>query len=160
MMKRMKHPRLYEINTAPWLIHHPEYYVQGSEDDFERNPAALSPIRNKKETLYIAKGKDPFFPPWPDTVQLNYFHPGMRVALWKLDGHLYLVVVNITQEFSQGRIPLQKEIDHDSEYILYDALNNQRYIRKGNDMINGLHIILNGYQSHIFKISLKNEMRR
>lgn len=47
----------------PWVTHHTEYYIQGSEDDFERNPAALIPIRYEKETLYIAKGKDPFFPP-------------------------------------------------------------------------------------------------
>lgn len=355
----------------PWVTHHTEYYIQGSEDDFERNPAALIPIRYEKETLYIAKGKDPFFPPWPDTAQLNYFNPEMRAAMmkelrriaghcdglrcdmamlmlndifernwrqaknhksfdpmqqefwvearnavpdsiliaeaywdtewelqqlgfdyvydkrlydrlqnnaasdinlhlmadisfqsklvrfienhdeprsatvfdrgrlisaavlfatlpgmklfyhgqiegrkinapvflrrvaneksdkelrafyekllhitdqdifingvwelkevfssgddsfknliaysWKLDGNLRVVVVNITQGTSEGRIPLKKEIDENREYVLYDELNNQRYIRTGNDMIrHGLHIILSGYQGHVFKVS-------
>jgi len=65
----------------PWIMDHPDYYIQGSEDDFKRNPTAFFPIYRKRETLYIAKGKDPFFPPWPDTSQLNYFNPEMRSAL-------------------------------------------------------------------------------
>ncbi len=28
----------------------------------------------------IANGRDPYFPPWPDVVQLNAFSPGMRAA--------------------------------------------------------------------------------
>ena len=28
----------------------------------------------------IAHGRDPYFPPWPDVVQLNAFHPEMRQA--------------------------------------------------------------------------------
>jgi len=28
----------------------------------------------------IACGKDPYFPAWPDVLQLNAFHPGLRQA--------------------------------------------------------------------------------
>jgi hypothetical protein len=28
----------------------------------------------------VARGRDPFFPPWPDTAQLNAFDPGLRSA--------------------------------------------------------------------------------
>ena len=46
--------------------------------------------------------------------------------------------------------------DQNREYILDDELNNQLYIRQGNEMsMRGLHIILGGYQSHIFKVLLK-----
>lgn len=65
----------------PWTIDHPDYYIQGSEDDFRRDPAAFSQIRTGGNMFYIAKGRDPYFPPWPDTVQLNYFNPEMRSAL-------------------------------------------------------------------------------
>ena len=28
----------------------------------------------------IARGRDPYFPPWPDVAQLNAFAPGLRDA--------------------------------------------------------------------------------
>ncbi len=65
----------------PWIFEHPDYYVQGTEPDFMRNPAAFIQVRRGKETLYIARGKDPYFPPWPDTAQLNYFNPEVHFAM-------------------------------------------------------------------------------
>lgn len=44
----------------PWLVTHPEYLIR-ERDGF-------------------AKGRDPYFPPWPDTIQLNAFEPGLREA--------------------------------------------------------------------------------
>ena len=29
----------------------------------------------------VARGRDPYFPPWPDVVQLNAFSPGLRSAV-------------------------------------------------------------------------------
>lgn len=65
----------------PWVKAHPEYYIQGSKEDFKENPSLFTPIHNNGKTLYIARGKDPYFPPWSDTVQLNYFNPDMRSSL-------------------------------------------------------------------------------
>jgi hypothetical protein len=31
--------------------------------------------------LILAYGRDPYFPGWPDTYQLNYRHPGLRAAM-------------------------------------------------------------------------------
>lgn len=71
-------------HTGPdhdWVMNHPDYYIQGSEDDFKRSPAGFFPVQNMGKVWYIARGRDPYFPPWPDTAQLNYFNPEMRSAL-------------------------------------------------------------------------------
>jgi hypothetical protein len=55
---------------------HPEYFVQGKGDDLVGAPDAFFVSGGK----IIACGRDPFFPPWTDTAQLNAFHPGLREA--------------------------------------------------------------------------------
>ncbi|RJQ45952.1 MAG: alpha-amylase [Nitrospiraceae bacterium] len=67
----------------PWIFEHPDYYIQARESDYKENRSAYLPIHKDGRTLYIAHGKDPYFPPWTDTVQLNHFNPEMRSALIK-----------------------------------------------------------------------------
>ncbi len=67
----------------PWIFKHPEYYIQVRESDYKQNRIAYLPIHKDEKTLYMAHGKDPYFPPWTDTVQLNHFNPEMRFALTK-----------------------------------------------------------------------------
>ncbi len=64
-----------------WLSEHPEYYIQGSETDYQKDKQAFFTIQNQQKTLYIAHGRDPNFPPWTDTAQLNYFNPDVRTAM-------------------------------------------------------------------------------
>lgn len=47
----------------PWASAHPEYYIPGD------GPGGL------------AHGRDPNFPPWPDTLQLDYSKPAVRQAM-------------------------------------------------------------------------------
>jgi len=61
----------------PWVSSHPEYFIQGSDDDLRRDPASF--VRIGGEVL--ALGRDPFFPAWPDVLQLNAFEPGLRQAV-------------------------------------------------------------------------------
>jgi hypothetical protein len=61
----------------PWVDQHPEWLVEGTEADLAREPANW--IRLGERVL--AHGRDPYFPGWPDTVQLNYRHPGLRAAM-------------------------------------------------------------------------------
>lgn len=61
----------------PWLMQHPEYYVQGREEHknkgfFEKKVGTKSHI--------IANGKDPYFDGWVDTAQLNAFSEEYRRA--------------------------------------------------------------------------------
>ena len=60
----------------PWLAGHPDYFIQGTADDLRREPAAFFRAKGR----IFAHGRDPYFPPWTDTAQLNAFHPGLRRA--------------------------------------------------------------------------------
>jgi glycosidase len=64
----------------PWVIEHPEFYVQGSKGDFEKSPSLFFQANTKQGARYIALAKDPYFPPWTDVAQLNHFQPEMRAA--------------------------------------------------------------------------------
>ena len=59
---------------------HPEYYIQGSEDDLARQPQNYARVKVGGKTMILAYGRDPYFDGWPDTFQLNYRHAGFREA--------------------------------------------------------------------------------
>ncbi len=65
----------------PWVSSHPEYYIQGSLDQFRKDPSAFFLSEHDASATIIARGKDPHFPAWPDTAQLNYFNPATREAM-------------------------------------------------------------------------------
>ncbi|MBS1242214.1 MAG: alpha amylase catalytic region, partial [Gemmatimonadetes bacterium] len=56
----------------PWTVEHPEYYLSGTEIDLARAPANYVRLRPGGEDLLLAHGRDPYFPGWPDTLQLDY----------------------------------------------------------------------------------------
>ena len=61
----------------PWVTEHPEYFVRGNADDAKREPASFLDVGGN----VFACGRDPFFPAWPDVLQLNAFEPGLRRAV-------------------------------------------------------------------------------
>jgi glycosidase len=65
----------------PWTQSHPEYYIHGSEDDLAREPQNYQRIPTGRGSAVLAHGRDPYFSGWPDTLQLNYRHPGFRQAM-------------------------------------------------------------------------------
>ena len=65
----------------PWVSHHPEYYVKGTEEDLEREPGNYRRVPTVFGERILAHGRDPYFPGWTDTFQLNYRHPGLRRAV-------------------------------------------------------------------------------
>ncbi|GCD47976.1 alpha-amylase family glycosyl hydrolase [Streptomyces paromomycinus] len=69
---------------SPWVTEHPEYFVRGTADDVRRDPAAYLDTGS----AVLARGRDPFFPPWPDVVQLNAFEPALRRATTDVLGHI------------------------------------------------------------------------
>jgi hypothetical protein len=68
----------------PWVLEHPEYFIQGSADDLARGPAEFF----RAGRNIFANGRDPYFPPWPDVAQLNAFHPGLRQAAIETVGEI------------------------------------------------------------------------
>jgi hypothetical protein len=62
----------------PWTLSHPEWFVQGRESDARTHPGwFFSP----DGSIYLAHGRDPNFPPWNDTVQVNFYSSDLRQAL-------------------------------------------------------------------------------
>ncbi len=65
----------------PWVEAHPEFYVQGSEADLQREPGNYQRVETKAGPRIFAHGRDPYFPGWLDVLQLNYRHAGLREAM-------------------------------------------------------------------------------
>jgi hypothetical protein len=65
----------------PWVESHPEYYVAGGELELTRNPRNYRWVRRGGGDLLLAHGRDPYFPGWPDTFQLNYGNPATQDAM-------------------------------------------------------------------------------
>jgi hypothetical protein len=65
----------------PWLLRHPEYYVRGTAAD--AGDAFFEYGGN-----VFARGRDPYFAPWPDTAQLNAFSPDLRRAFTDTLGNI------------------------------------------------------------------------
>jgi len=60
----------------PWVSTHPEYFIRGGARDLEQTPPAFINVAGN----VLALGRDPYFAPWPDVVQLNAFAPKLRDA--------------------------------------------------------------------------------
>ena len=65
---------------SPWTQEHPEFYVQATKQLYDQNPSAYVRVKTSVGAAYLALGKDPYFPPWDDVLQLNHFHPALRAA--------------------------------------------------------------------------------
>ncbi len=65
----------------PWVKIHPEFYIQGSQADLARQPDNYRQIETPRGPVVLAHGRDPYFPGWTDTFQLNYRHPALREAM-------------------------------------------------------------------------------
>jgi len=60
-----------------WVAAHPEFFVHGTREDLEADAAAWLETRQG----ILARGRDPFFPAWPDVLQLDPMSPGLREAV-------------------------------------------------------------------------------
>ena len=63
-----------------WAREHPEFYMQGTREDFERDRGSFFEVKTPSGIFYIAYGRDPYFPPWTDTAQVNHFNTELRAA--------------------------------------------------------------------------------
>ena len=65
----------------PWVEDHPEYFIPGTELDLAQAPQNWTWIKRRRGDLLLAHGRDPYFPGWPDTLQLNYAEPRLQEAM-------------------------------------------------------------------------------
>jgi len=61
----------------PWVFEFPKYFIQGSGEDLVGVPNDFFVADGK----IIACGRDPYFPPWTDTAQVNAFNLDLRRAV-------------------------------------------------------------------------------
>ncbi len=60
----------------PWVSEHPDYFVRGDRNDLSNTPSSYLEVSGN----ICACGRDPYFPAWPDVLQLNAFAPGLRTV--------------------------------------------------------------------------------
>jgi glycosidase len=72
----------------PWVDAVPEYFIHGSEQDLAREPQNYALCQTARGPKIIAHGRDPYFDGWPDTLQLNYRHAGLREAQVQVLGRI------------------------------------------------------------------------
>jgi hypothetical protein len=83
----------------PWSREHPEYFIPGTTADLADKPAKFLKINDHS----IACGKDPFFPAWPDVLQLNAFNPGLRRAASRGCGEFFSPALPGLAQFAMDR---------------------------------------------------------
>jgi hypothetical protein len=59
-----------------WVFQHPEYFIRGDNQKLRTHPEQYFAAND----AVIACGRDPYFPPWTDTAQVNAFSPALRQA--------------------------------------------------------------------------------
>lgn len=57
-----------------WISQYPEMFIQGTKEDLKKHQYEYF----KSNNTILAHGKDPNFPPWTDTVQINAFSKKAR----------------------------------------------------------------------------------
>jgi hypothetical protein len=66
----------------PWVHEHPDFIVMGTEEDAETRASDFFRHTDKDgNEVVLAHGRDPLFPGWADTAQLNAFNPELRKAV-------------------------------------------------------------------------------
>ncbi len=65
----------------PWAALHPERFVAGTEDDLDAAPGNWTRVTAGGDERVLAHGRDPFFPGWTDTLQLDYSSPALQAAM-------------------------------------------------------------------------------
>jgi len=61
----------------PWTLKNPDFFFKGTEEDLAREKDNWF----KAGKNIYAKARDPFYPPWPDVLQLNIFNGKLRETL-------------------------------------------------------------------------------
>jgi hypothetical protein len=65
----------------PWGREHPEYIVMGDPELLEQSPDTYFRAVTAQGEMILAHGRDPYFPAWNDTLQLDYSNPALIEAM-------------------------------------------------------------------------------
>ncbi len=70
----------HTASDHPWVRTHPDYYVSGSEAALAAVPEDYLRVETERGPLILAHGRDPNYPGWTDTLQLDYANPELQRA--------------------------------------------------------------------------------
>jgi hypothetical protein len=65
----------------PWSSEHPDYFVSGSEEQLAAQPRNYRRVETGRGQRILAFGRDPNFPGWSDTLQLDYGNAALQQAM-------------------------------------------------------------------------------
>lgn len=65
----------------PWVEKYPDFFVSGTESDIADAPQNYFRVITQNGSRIFAHGRDPYFPGWPDTIQLNYGSLALQEAM-------------------------------------------------------------------------------
>jgi hypothetical protein len=71
-------------HTAPdhhWVQLNPDYFIKGNENLLASEPKNYTRVQTASGEIIFARGRDPFFPGWGDTLQLNYNNEELQQAI-------------------------------------------------------------------------------
>jgi hypothetical protein len=64
----------------PWVRTHPEYYIEGTAAAMSSAPQNYLRCATDRGEKILAHGRDPNYPGWPDTLQLDYANPQLQAT--------------------------------------------------------------------------------
>jgi hypothetical protein len=64
-----------------WVDKFPGYFIRGTEELLAAQPSNYIKLKIGTKDVILAHGRDPYFPGWPDTLQLNYGNNELREAM-------------------------------------------------------------------------------
>lgn len=73
----------HTARDCQWVISHPEWFINGRDGEEKERPDMFFRVKTSKGERVIAFGRDPMFPGWTDTAQLNHRSVAARTAIFK-----------------------------------------------------------------------------
>jgi len=64
-----------------WVEEHPDFLVAGDDGRLAAEPDNWRRLRTGRGEQVVAYGRDPYFPGWPDTLQLDWSNPALQEAM-------------------------------------------------------------------------------
>ena len=73
----------------PWIQQEPQLFVRGDAESAAAQPDRFAAVHDRHgQHYFVAHGRDPYFPSWVDTAQLNAFAPEYRAAAEETLAHI------------------------------------------------------------------------
>jgi len=120
----------------PWIEHHPDYFIHGTELDRARAPRNFTWVKRNRGDLLLAHGRDPYFSGWPDTL-----HETLVAA------------VNYSANQSQCHVRLPFADLAGKKWLLQDQLSAASYDWNGDDLHGrGLFLDMAPWRASVFAL--------